>query len=649
MFQKVTTEQLLDVLHGQLGNATETAASDSHQGDDVTRKFAERFPAIPDDFKSGDGDGDFQSLYLPHLKEVLSRSIDTSFAGRSAEMGAALTTTDADGLWYTLANSWVLLKLIPDVVERHSGDPQALTQSLQGLAARLLMDIAGTAAAFRQTRLQAAADDQSKLADIENLKRYAVMLESVNHSTVDLAKLSKNSDEVSVGAQQITDAATQMVDTVEAVAQTSEQTAQEAESTDATVRAGRDAVERVSSAIENISEAVHHTDESVKVLRDASNQIGQFLGVIQGISNQTNLLALNATIEAARAGEAGRGFAIVASEVKSLANQTSKSTEDISKRIDALQKGISQISSTMDGSRTAVMAGKDAIGEASQTMETVTHQVNGVASNMQDFAKSLGHQKQTSSQVADQIAEIAKLAVMNSDIVSTVSDGVKGSNELIADGAQNLYREDSNRALCEMAKIDHILFKKRVVDTMLGVSDWQASEVPTHHMCRLGKWYDGIKAPEVKNDLVFRNLERPHQMVHQAAREALEAKAAGDMQQAFAAVERMNDASQEVIAGLTEVSKLFGDGRLNSDRRDTERLSKRFDVSMRGPNGSETASVRNMSSSGVGISSTSQLETGATVQLDMPGRGNVTGQVRWSDGQGRSGIELNAAHARKAG
>ncbi|MGA8272350.1 MAG: methyl-accepting chemotaxis protein, partial [Candidatus Sulfotelmatobacter sp.] len=128
------------------------------------------------------------------------------------------------------------------------------------------------------------------------------------------------------------------------------------------------------------------TTATVSKLGESSNEIGQVIKVITSIAQQTNLLALNATIEAARAGEAGKGFAVVANEVKELAKETAKATEDISRKIEAIQ--------------TDTKAAVEAIASISE----VINQVNGISNTI---ATAVEEQNATTNEMARNVSEAA--------------------------------------------------------------------------------------------------------------------------------------------------------------------------------------------------------------------------------------------------
>ncbi|MGP0090038.1 MAG: cache domain-containing protein [Xanthobacteraceae bacterium] len=413
---------------------------------------------------------------------------------------------------------------------------------------------AGVEAEQKAATARAAATEREVEIHVQNLKNLAGTVAEVNEVAIDLAYLGSNTANVTGSAQTISAAAAQLVASVDEIARNSEGAAIDARGTDETVATGRHSVAQVNTAILNIAAAVEETSNGVDELARASEQIGQILNVIEAIAGQTNLLALNATIEAARAGEAGKGFAVVATEVKSLATQTSKSTEDITQRIASLRGGMNAILTTMQRSKTAVTDGQEAIAAAASTMDLITTQVGKVSARMQGVADILRQQKDASAEIAHSIDGVAKIATENQTLLTAMTAKLQRSNDRFSDNAKSWFKADSHRALCEMAKIDHVLFKKRVIDVLLGHSQWTASEIPDHHACRLGKWYDGLQLPEITSQASFRHLAEPHARVHASAKKVLTAHAQGDMPAALRALTEMNDASQKVLQLLDDLS-----------------------------------------------------------------------------------------------
>ncbi|NVB77758.1 MAG: methyl-accepting chemotaxis protein [Kofleriaceae bacterium] len=160
-----------------------------------------------------------------------------------------------------------------------------------------------------------------------------------------------------------------------------------------------EAAKVATSAVKN----AHETNELVAKLGESSNEIGNVLKAITSIAEQTNLLALNATIEAARAGEAGKGFAVVANEVKELAKETAKATEDITRKIEAIQAD-TKSAITAIGEITAV------IGQINDIQSTIASSVEEQAATTNEIGRNLNELAQASSEIAQNVTSVASTA-----------------------------------------------------------------------------------------------------------------------------------------------------------------------------------------------------------------------------------------------
>ncbi|WP_397457322.1 methyl-accepting chemotaxis protein [Pseudomonas versuta] len=220
-----------------------------------------------------------------------------------------------------------------------------------------------------------------------------------------------------------------MAATVQEVARNAEEASEAAVVADQQAREGDKVVGEAIAQIEKLAVEVGQSSEAMDHLKRESDKIGSVLDVIKSVAQQTNLLALNAAIEAARAGEAGRGFAVVADEVRSLAQRTQKSTEEIEALIEGLQSGTRQASSSMDSSRTLTHSSVELTRRAGEALGSITRTVSTIQGMNQQIAAAAEQQ----SAVAEEINR----SVLN---VRDVSEQTAAASEETAASSTELAR-----------------------------------------------------------------------------------------------------------------------------------------------------------------------------------------------------------------
>ena len=236
-----------------------------------------------------------------------------------------------------------------------------------------------------------------------------------------------------IETDQVATAMHEMTATVQKVARNAEDASQAAAAADAEAREGDQVVNQAIDQIERLAVEVGRSTEAMAVLQQESDKIGSVMDVIKAVAEQTNLLALNAAIEAARAGEAGRGFAVVADEVRGLAQRTQKSTEEIQTLVAALQSGTQHVASVMNSSRSLTDSSVTLTRQAGTSLQGITRTVSNIQSMNQQIAAAAEQQ----SAVAEEISRsIINVRDVSEQTAAASDETAKSSIELARLGNQ---------------------------------------------------------------------------------------------------------------------------------------------------------------------------------------------------------------------
>jgi methyl-accepting chemotaxis protein len=224
----------------------------------------------------------------------------------------------------------------------------------------------------------------------------------------DIAAISAAIEEISASIQAVADQAGE----AEAIAEASRQSALE----------GKSAAEDSSKAIGLISDSVRNSATLIENLHERSSQISGIVHTIKEIADQTNLLALNAAIEAARAGEQGRGFAVVADEVRKLAERTANATTEITSLIDTVQKGIGDAVSNMEATSRQAEDGVAKAGRAAEMLSRINDNASRISGQTRDIAAAMREQSSATDDIARKIERISASSGENQVAMNRIAD-----------------------------------------------------------------------------------------------------------------------------------------------------------------------------------------------------------------------------------
>ena len=352
---------------------------------------------------------------------------------------------------------------------------------------------------------------------------------------------------------QVATAMTEMSASAEEVARNVETAAEHSRTTVALAHTGSDLVGRSQVIIGKLAADVRDASERTRQLAEDAGNIRSIVDVIRGIAEQTNLLALNAAIEAARAGEGGRGFAIVATEVRTLAERTQASTNEIQQRIEHLNLGVQDalgvmqrcLDRTGQSQQQALEAREalDAITTAATTISTLNGQIASAALEQSMVSEDINRNIVNISAIAGTTAELAEASSkQNSQFGSILSDVIETLGALHAG--------DNWHYQLAAAKTSHLLWKIRVRAFLDGHLALASEEAVSHHECKFGRWLDGLAANAIPPSFI--QAMKFHERLHNLVRQIIQLKQTGHTSEAERLFAELDEVSGVILERLDQ-------------------------------------------------------------------------------------------------
>ena len=384
-------------------------------------------------------------------------------------------------------------------------------------------------------------------SSIQELDRVVLLSMCANETSMGSARLLYNLQRVSANSQAVASAAEELQASVQTIRTYSNEV-------NADNKNALNLVESVAAQLRQSVAAFLNITESVKTNSSAVTSLAGFASTVQGLSDeikgiafQTNILALNASVEAARAGDQGRGFAVIAQEMRTLANRSSDATQRISDLAKSFDSQMNRVASSLNDTIAVVQTGQAAIAQVDENTQAMYQGLQRTVASIVQISESIDEQNTASTVVARNIARIASQTEHSVHSTDEIVDSIEQIQGYINEQINRLAELSLPNKIIKLAQSDHVIWKKRLVNMICGKQGLQEKELADHHSCRLGKWYDQVTDASLLQRPEFKQLLRPHQLVHHHGKLAVAAYNKGDIKAALLEIAEVEAASVDVL------------------------------------------------------------------------------------------------------
>lgn len=304
---------------------------------------------------------------------------------------------------------------------------------------------------------------------------------------------------------------------------------------------------------------INQSFEEIKAVQDkmqnvveVTKEIENVVNIINNVAGQTNLLALNASIEAARSGEAGRGFSVVAEEIKKLADNTKQSANYIKEMVTKLRGEIGVSEQAITGAVTVFTKGEEQINQAVLSMNQLEESLGSISSVFEEISANVEEQSATTQEITGRLSEMNMQTQVLNDVCIKTGQGIYDVSSMLQDSKQMAlpyFKDIKGEQIKKVTAVDHLLFKWKAYNVACGFVKLNETSLGESTTCNIGRFLDHKKQAN-PSDPEVRAMYTPHKEIHDLTKEVIHAVNNGNRNNINYLLKELDEATNEFLAGL---------------------------------------------------------------------------------------------------